>query len=107
MRSHSSLAAVLLVCCRKSDSRKCGKGQSSMIERLLQHASVSAGRAISSGPAREDRAVVVLIVIAVAVVLVMGLVAAWFMYCQSRGMWPAMDMPSFSSGGTWKVYCKR
>lgn len=55
---------------------------------------------------RQDR-FVWLIVIAVAVVIVLGLVTAWFIYCQSRGGWPALDMPSWSSGGTWKVYCAK
>lgn len=55
---------------------------------------------------RTDR-FVWLIVIAVAVVIVLGLMTAWFIYCQQRGGWPAVDMPSFQSGGTWKVYCAK
>ena len=47
----------------------------------------------------------VLILIPIAVVIALGLAAAWFAYCQYRGLYPALDMPSFSSGGTWKVYC--
>ncbi len=28
-------------------------------------------------------------------------------YCQIKyGAWPALDMPSFQTGGTWKFYCK-
>ena len=46
-----------------------------------------------------------LIVIAIAVVLAMGLMTAWFIYCRYQGGWPALDMPSWASGGTWKVYC--
>lgn len=46
-----------------------------------------------------------LIVIAIAVVIALGLMAAWFIYCRNQGGWPALDMPSWSSGGTWKVYC--
>lgn len=55
---------------------------------------------------RQDR-FVWLIVVAVAVVIVLGLMAAWFIYCQSRGGWPALDMPGWSSGGTWKLYCAK
>ncbi|WP_295013652.1 hypothetical protein [uncultured Microbacterium sp.] len=46
-----------------------------------------------------------IIVIAIAVVIALGLMAAWFIYCRNQGGWPALDMPSWSSGGTWKVYC--
>jgi heme A synthase len=55
---------------------------------------------------RQDRFVWI-IVIAIAVVIALGLLTAWFVYCQSRGGWPALDMPSWSSGGTWKVYCAK
>ncbi|MEX5305255.1 hypothetical protein RF644_05800 [Kocuria sp. CPCC 205258] len=56
---------------------------------------------------RQNDVVWALIVIPIAVVIALGLITAWFIYCQRRGMWPAMDMPSWSSGGTWKLYCKR
>lgn len=49
---------------------------------------------------------VVLVVVAVAVILAVGLVAAWWMACQSRGMYPAFDMPNWQNGGTWKIYCR-
>jgi hypothetical protein len=55
---------------------------------------------------RTDRAVW-LILIPIAAVIAMGLAAAWFIYCQSQGGWPALDMPSWTTGGTWKVYCAR
>ncbi|MCM6762578.1 hypothetical protein NB037_09140 [Rathayibacter sp. ZW T2_19] len=55
---------------------------------------------------RTDRWVQV-VVIAVALVVVMGLLAAWWMVCQQRGMYPAMDMPSLQRGGTWKLYCRK
>lgn len=55
---------------------------------------------------RQDR-LVWLIVIAIAVVIALGLMTAWFIYCRSQGAWPALNMPSFSSGGTWKVYCAK
>jgi hypothetical protein len=54
---------------------------------------------------RKDRWVV-LVVIAIALVLAVGLAVAWFITCQNRGMYPALDMPSFNKGGTWKAYCK-
>jgi len=77
------------------------------MENFMARVAADAMGAVVTARAREDRAAVVLIVVAVAVVLIMGLAAAWFMYCQARGMWPAVDMPSFSSGGTWKLYCSR
>ena len=48
-----------------------------------------------------------LILIPIAAVIAMGLLTAWFVYCQFQGGWPALDMPSWNSGGTWKVYCAR
>lgn len=54
---------------------------------------------------RRNDVVWLLIAIPIAAILFMGLIAAWFWYCQQRGMWPAMDMPSWESGGTWKLYC--
>lgn len=55
---------------------------------------------------RQDR-LVWLIVVAIAVVIALGLATAWFVYCQAQGGWPALDMPSFSAGGTWKLYCAK
>ncbi len=56
-------------------------------------------------PVRLDRWVVV-VVIAIALVLAVGLAAAWWITCQVRGMYPALDMPSFQNGGTWVAYCR-
>ncbi|MBT1546749.1 MULTISPECIES: hypothetical protein [Curtobacterium] len=55
---------------------------------------------------KQDR-VVVLVLIAIALLLAVGLITAWWITCQNKGMYPAMDMPSFSAGGTWKVYCRK
>ncbi|MGN7192461.1 MULTISPECIES: hypothetical protein [unclassified Curtobacterium] len=55
---------------------------------------------------KQDR-VVVLVLIAIALILAVGLVTAWWITCQNKGMYPAMDMPSFSAGGTWKAYCRK
>lgn len=55
---------------------------------------------------KQDR-VVVLVLIAIALLLALGLITAWWVTCQNKGMYPAMDMPSFSAGGTWKVYCRK
>lgn len=55
---------------------------------------------------RRDRWAV-LVVISIALVLAVGLGVAWWITCQSKGMYPALDMPSFKDGGTWKAYCKR
>jgi hypothetical protein len=57
--------------------------------------------------ARTNRVAPLLILIPIAVVLALGLLTAWFVYCRRHGMYPALDMPSFRSGGTWKVYCAR
>ena len=46
-----------------------------------------------------------LIIIAIAIVIALGLMTAWFVYCRNEGGWPALDMPSWTSGGTWKMYC--
>lgn len=48
-----------------------------------------------------------LVLIAIALLLAVGLITAWWITCQNKGMYPAMDMPSFSAGGTWKVYCRK
>jgi len=53
---------------------------------------------------RTNRAVWIIFV-AVAVVIALGLATAWFIYCQSSGGWPALDMPALNTGGTWKLYC--
>lgn len=55
---------------------------------------------------RTDRPVW-LILIPIAAILAMGLLTAWFIYCQYKGGWPAVDMPSLSNGGTWKAYCRK
>ncbi|MCD2499481.1 hypothetical protein [Microbacterium nymphoidis] len=54
---------------------------------------------------RQDRAVW-LIIIAIAVIILMGLMAAWFAYCRWQGGWPALSMPSWTTGGVWKLYCE-
>jgi heme A synthase len=63
-------------------------------------------RARDADASRVDQAAW-LILIPIAIVIALGLMTAWFLYCQQRGAWPAMDMPSFSEGGTWKVYCAK
>lgn len=55
---------------------------------------------------RQDR-VVVLIIIALALIVAVGVAAAWWVACQNKGMYPALDMPSWNAGGTWKAYCKK
>lgn len=54
---------------------------------------------------RRDRWVVV-IVVSLALIAAVGLMAAWWISCQRKGMYPALDMPPLTGGGTWKVYCK-
>ncbi|WP_194948749.1 hypothetical protein [Actinomyces trachealis] len=51
-------------------------------------------------------AAAVLIVIGIAVILALGLTVAWWVSCRNIGMYPALDMPSWQSGGTWKAYCR-
>lgn len=53
-----------------------------------------------------DRAVWI-ILIAIAIILAVGLAVAWWLACQAQGGYPALDMPGWSSGGTWKAYCAR
>ncbi|KGJ81780.1 hypothetical protein GY21_01520 [Cryobacterium roopkundense] len=55
---------------------------------------------------RTDRWVV-LVIIALALIVAFGLLTAWWIVCQSKGMYPALDMPSWANGGTWKAYCRR
>lgn len=50
---------------------------------------------------------VVIIVVAIALILLVGFAAAWYISCRNVGKYPALDMPSFQSGGTWKAYCKK
>ncbi len=59
-----------------------------------------------SSAVRADRWVV-LVVIAIALVIAVGLAVAWWITCQNKGMYPALDMPSFNQGGTWKAYCSK
>lgn len=47
-----------------------------------------------------------LVIIAIALILAVGLLAAWWMTCQARGMYPAFDMPNWQNGGTFKAYCR-
>lgn len=57
-------------------------------------------RADQAGPA-------ILIIIGIALVLAVGLAVAWWITCQNKGgLYPALDMPSWNSGGTWKAYCR-
>lgn len=49
---------------------------------------------------------VVLVVIAIALVVAVGLGVAWWITCQNKGLYPALDQPSWKEGGTWKAYCK-
>ena len=56
-------------------------------------------------PLRADR-VVVLILIAIAVILVVGVLVAWWIACQNRGMYPTLGVPTGSSG-VYKAYCSK
>ncbi|MFZ7088966.1 hypothetical protein [Curtobacterium sp. RRHDQ10] len=53
----------------------------------------------------RDRFVVV--ILAIAIILAAGIAVAWWAACQSKGLYPALDMPSWNAGGTWKAYCKK
>jgi hypothetical protein len=41
-----------------------------------------------------------------ALIVVFGVFTAWWIACQQKGMYPALDFPSWNSGGTFKAYCK-
>lgn len=60
---------------------------------------------IMEDQSRRDRWVVA-VFISVALVVAVGLAVAWWITCQNKGMYPAVDMPAFSQGGTWKAYCR-
>jgi hypothetical protein len=76
------------------------------VESMLYATGQKLERARDAGASRADQGAF-LILIPIAIIIAMGLMAAWFLYCQQRGAWPAMDMPSFNAGGTWKVYCAK
>lgn len=83
-----------------------------MINTLTLHAYSHSSAWLVTAPQRAQNMVrvnkaVFIIAIAIAVVLALGLATAWFIYCRRQGAWPALDMPSFRNGGTWKVYCRR
>lgn len=77
--------------------------------KLINNLALAAADALA-GPApfqpgwRQDRAVV-LIVVALALIAAVGLAVAWWIACGNQGGYPAFDMPSWQSGGTWKFYC--
>lgn len=54
---------------------------------------------------RTDRWVI-FVVVPLALIVVFGVLTAWWIACQQKGMYPALDFPSWNSGGTFKAYCK-
>lgn len=58
------------------------------------------------GRVRVDRWVWI-VAIAIALILAVGLAVAWWITCQNQGGFPALDMPSWDAGGTWKAYCAK
>jgi hypothetical protein len=63
------------------------------------------GQAAASSQYRVDRWAV-FVVVPLALIVVFGVLTAWWIVCQQKGMYPAFDFPSFNSGGTFKAYCK-
>lgn len=55
---------------------------------------------------RQDR-VLILVIIAVALVIAAGVLTAWWITCQNKGMYPALDTAPWNAGGTWKAYCAK
>jgi hypothetical protein len=49
---------------------------------------------------------VVFVVVALALIVVFGVMTAWWITCRNMGLYPALDFPSFNTGGTFKAYCK-
>jgi len=72
---------------------------------LQQSAALTPGSLAAQFHIRRD-SWVQLVVIGLALILAVGLAVAWWITCQRKGMYPALDMPSWNSGGTWKAYCK-
>jgi hypothetical protein len=60
---------------------------------------------------RANDAVPVVVVVAAAAfaatVAALGFAGAWAFYCARQGMYPALDQPPISGGGTWKLYCAK
>jgi hypothetical protein len=82
---------------------------------LIAKAAV-AGTALSSKVrGRAESAVVsqfrtdrwaIFVVVPLALIVVFGVLTAWWIACQQKGMYPALDFPNWNSGGTFKAYCK-
>jgi hypothetical protein len=54
---------------------------------------------------RTDRWAV-FVLVPLALIVVFGVFTAWWIVCQQKGMCPALDFPSWNTGGTFKAYCK-
>lgn len=63
-------------------------------------------KALRASGTRRDQVVLILVIIAIALVVAVGLAVAWWITCQNKGKYPALDMPSWQTGGTWRAYCK-
>ncbi|HKU10093.1 hypothetical protein [Sinomonas sp.] len=59
----------------------------------------------ASSQYRTDRWAV-FILVPLALIVVFGVFTAWWIACQQKGMYPALDFPSWNTGGTFKAYCK-
>ncbi|KHL01151.1 hypothetical protein [Sinomonas humi] len=59
----------------------------------------------ASSQYRTDRWAI-FIVVPLALIVVFGVLTAWWIACQQRGMYPAFDFPNWNTGGTFKAYCK-
>ena len=46
-----------------------------------------------------------LIVIPIALVVAMGLIAAWYISCRRHGLYPTLSVPAWKSAGNYRAWC--
>lgn len=55
---------------------------------------------------RRDRVVWVIVVIALAVIALVGLATAWWLACQAIGKYPAFSVPAWGAAGSYRAWCQ-
>ena len=64
----------------------------------------SAQTALSNG-SRRDHVVWVIVVIALAIIALVGLAAAWWLACRAIGKYPVVSVPAWGAGGSYRAWC--